>query len=56
MKRALFWFLPLVLFASQTFANSIWIVPIKGAIGPATSDYLVREIEEAQRNGVSVII
>ncbi|WP_322804522.1 nodulation protein NfeD [Vibrio alfacsensis] len=56
MKRALFWFLPLVLFASQAFANSIWIIPIKGAIGPATSDYLVREIEEAQLNGVSVII
>ncbi|MGR5470836.1 NfeD family protein, partial [Vibrio astriarenae] len=31
-------------------------IPIKGAIGPATSDYLSREIEQAQVNGVSLII
>ncbi|MDF5393881.1 nodulation protein NfeD, partial [Vibrio parahaemolyticus] len=51
MKRLWIWFLPLLLMASQALANSVWIVPVKGAIGPATSDYLSREIEEAQRNG-----
>lgn len=29
---------------------------VKGAIGPANSDYLTREIEQAQINGVSLVI
>jgi len=56
MKRLWIWVLPLLLFASQALANTVWIVPVKGAIGPATSDYLSREIEEAQLNGVSLVI
>ncbi len=56
MKRLWIWFLPLLLMASQALANTVWIVPVKGAIGPATSDYLSREIEEAQLNGVSLVI
>ena len=55
MKRLWIWVLPLLLFASQALANTVWIVPVKGAIGPATSDYLSREIEEAQLNGVSLV-
>lgn len=53
MKRTWIWLLPLLLFAGQTLANTVWIVPVKGAIGPANSDYLTREIEQAQINGVS---
>lgn len=56
MKRTWIWLLPLLLFAGQTLANTVWIVPVKGAIGPANSDYLTREIEQAQINGVSLVI
>ena len=30
---------------SSAVANEVWIIPLKGAIGPATSDYVSREIE-----------
>ncbi|PFG57993.1 membrane-bound serine protease (ClpP class) [Vibrio sp. ES.051] len=56
MKRIWIWALPLLMLASQALANTVWIVPVKGAIGPATSDYLSREIEQAQLNGVSLVI
>ncbi len=56
MKRIRFWLILLLMFTSQALAATIWIVPIKGAIGPATSDYLTREIEQAQLGDVSLII
>ncbi|MGR5246361.1 NfeD family protein [Vibrio sp. PNB23_22_6] len=56
MKRIWIWLLPLIFFTGQALASTIWVIPIKGAIGPATSDYLSREIEQAQVNGVSLII
>lgn len=37
-------------------AGSIWILQIDGAIGPATSDYIVRGIEEARDNDASLIV
>jgi membrane-bound serine protease (ClpP class) len=56
MKQIRLWLLPLLLFASQALASTVWVLPVKGAIGPALSDYLSREIEEAQQNGVDLII
>lgn len=56
MKQMRLWLLPLLLFASQALASTVWVLPVKGAIGPALSDYLSREIEEAQQNGVDLII
>lgn len=56
MKRIRLCLLSLIIFASQALANTVWVVPVKGAIGPATSDYLVREIEQAQSEGVSLVI
>lgn len=56
MKQIRLWLLPLLLFASQALASTVWVLPIKGAIGPALSDYLSREIEEAQQNGVDLVI
>lgn len=54
-----------VLFFSNTFhaadpgadaQNAIWVINIEGAIGPATSDYVIRGLEEAQMAGAPVII
>ncbi|WDG11782.1 nodulation protein NfeD [Vibrio campbellii] len=56
MKQVRLWLLPLLLFASQALASTVWVLPVKGAIGPALSDYLSREIEEAQQNGVDLVI
>ncbi|MGR5446929.1 NfeD family protein [Vibrio jasicida] len=56
MKQIRLWLLPLLLFASQALASTVWVLPVKGAIGPALSDYLSREIEEAQQTGVDLII
>ena len=56
MKRIRIWLLPFILFASQALANTVWIVPVNGAIGPAISDYLAREIEQAQQENISLVI
>ncbi|WP_434999865.1 NfeD family protein [Vibrio scophthalmi] len=45
-----------LLFSSLINAQTVWIVPINGAIGPASSDYVSREIELAQTSGVSLVI
>ncbi|WWE61918.1 nodulation protein NfeD [Parasalinivibrio latis] len=46
----------LFLFSWQANADTVWVVPVKGAIGPASSDYISREIELAQTEGVSLVI
>lgn len=43
MKQIRLWLLPLLLFASQALASTVWVLPVKGAIGPALSDYLSRD-------------
>lgn len=53
------------LFFSNTFhaadapiepQNAIWLINIEGAIGPATSDYVIRGIEQAQLADAPIII
>ncbi|MGL6260295.1 NfeD family protein [Vibrio sp. WXL103] len=56
MKRLYLWLFALLLFTGQTLASTVWVVPVKGAIGPAISDYLTREIEQAQLNGVDLVV
>lgn len=41
---------------SSAVANEVWIIPLKGAIGPATSDYVSREIEQAHQTGTVKLI
>ena len=36
--------------------NTVWIIDVKGAIGPATADHMVRGIEQAQQAGASMVI
>lgn len=49
--------------SAQTTGNStghnsgkIWLINIEGAIGPATSDYVIRGFEEAELNDASLIV
>lgn len=56
MTRFRLWFAALLLFSSQLLANTVWVVPVKGPIGPAVSDYLSREIAEAEAQGVSMVV
>ncbi|WP_413111514.1 NfeD family protein [Thaumasiovibrio sp. DFM-14] len=37
-------------------ADDVWIIPIDGAIGPASAHFVVTEIESAQREGASLVI
>ncbi|MEZ8965540.1 nodulation protein NfeD [Vibrio breoganii] len=56
MRLLLLWLMSLLLFAGQTLASTIWVIPVKGPIGPAVSDYLSREIQQAQVNDVGLVI
>lgn len=56
MKHLHLWLLSLLLFAGQALASTVWVIPVKGPIGPAVSDYLSREISQAEAEGVSLVI
>lgn len=64
MKPQLYalWFGLLVLFAhaetgdDSPAAGAIWVIEIDGAIGPATTDYVVRSFEKAQASEASLIV
>ncbi|GMQ49065.1 NfeD family protein [Vibrio sp. 10N] len=56
MKRLWLLLITLTLLTGQALASVVWILPVKGAIGPANSDYLAREIQLAQTQGVNLII
>lgn len=41
---------------SSPLPGAIWVVSVDGAIGPASSDYLVRSFEKAAKAGASLIV
>lgn len=55
ISKCLFAFL--LLFSSALAqADDVWVIEINGVIGPATSDYLTREIEQAHDEQAKLII
>ena len=47
----------LLLFSSaNSQANDVWVIEVNGGIGPATSDYLTREIEQAHDEQAKLVI
>ncbi|WP_454442745.1 NfeD family protein [Vibrio bathopelagicus] len=55
ISKCLFAFL--LLFSSALAqADDVWVIEINGGIGPATSDYLTREIEQAHDERAKLII
>ncbi len=47
----------LLLFTSANVqADDVWVIEVNGGIGPATSDYLTREIEQAHDEQAKLII
>ncbi|MBY7731128.1 nodulation protein NfeD [Vibrio splendidus] len=55
ISKCLFAFL--LLFSSALAqADDVWVIEINGGIGPATSDYLTREIEQAHDEQAKLII
>ena len=40
----------------QVAPGKIWLIEIEGAIGPATSDYVLRGFAEAEAAGASLIV
>ena len=50
-------FVFLLLFSSVfAQADDVWVIEVNGGIGPATSDYLTREIEQAHDEQAKLII
>jgi len=45
-----------VLFSYPTTAKEVWVIPIEGAIGPASSDYISRELDFANEQKVGLVI
>ena len=41
---------------AQESPGKIWLIEIEGAIGPATSDYVLRGFEQAQADGAGLIV
>lgn len=51
---AISFFLPVFAWASAT--NSVFIIPVKGEIGPALSEFVIDNIERAQESGANTIV
>ena len=43
-------------FSQPVMAQNVWVIEISGGIGPATSDYVSREIEQAHKEQASFIV
>lgn len=50
------WLLISALYSVSAFAKQVWIIPVQGAIGPASSDYIDRELTLAQQQQASLVI
>ncbi len=44
------------LLSFTTVAKEVWVIPVQGAIGPASSDYISRELSLARQQQVSLVI
>jgi len=55
-KLPIFWLLFSTFFGFTASAKEVWVIPVQGAIGPATSDYIDREFELAQQEDISLLI
>lgn len=49
-------FLLLLLVSVAAFGKDVWLVELKGAIGPASSDFVVRSLEDASEAGAELVI
>ena len=57
MMPKLFFLMSFVLGSSMaSMPGDVWQLEINGPIGPATSDYIVRSMEDAQNSAAEVII
>lgn len=45
-----------VLLSSTTIAKEVWVIPLQGAIGPASADYIGRELSLAKQQAGMVIL
>ncbi|MBY5920929.1 NfeD family protein [Ferrimonas balearica] len=45
-----------LLLLAPSVGAQVWVVPIKGIIGPASSDFLVHQLEDAAENDVSLVV
>ena len=45
-----------VLLSFTTIAKEVWVIPVQGAIGPASSDYITRELSLATQQQAGMVI
>jgi membrane-bound serine protease (ClpP class) len=45
-----------VFFSSTSIAKEVWVIPVQGGIGPASSDYISRELILAKQQNVGLVI
>ncbi|OAN13080.1 serine protease [Photobacterium jeanii] len=56
MKRLWLLLLTLLMWPLSTLADDVWVIDVKGGIGPAISDYVSREIDLAHEEQAKLIV